>query len=35
MRLWSAVSVTGRDGHRRLSLRDSVPDLAQLLKRKS
>ncbi|MGH8781356.1 P1 family peptidase [Paraburkholderia sp.] len=29
--LWSAVSVTGRDGHRRLSLRDSVPDLAQLL----
>ncbi len=30
--LWSAVSVTGRDGHRRLSLRDSVPDLAQLLK---
>ncbi|HEX7911210.1 MAG TPA: P1 family peptidase [Paraburkholderia sp.] len=31
--LWSAASVTGRDGHRRLSLRDSVPDLAQLLKR--
>jgi D-aminopeptidase len=30
--LWSAVSVTGRDGHRRLSLHDSVPDLAQLLK---
>jgi D-aminopeptidase len=30
--LWSAASVTGRDGHRRLSLRDSVPDLAQLLK---
>jgi D-aminopeptidase len=30
--LWSAVSVTGRDGHRRLSLKDSVPDLAQLLK---
>jgi D-aminopeptidase len=31
--LWRAASVTGRDGHRRLSLRDSVPDLAQLLKR--
>jgi D-aminopeptidase len=31
--LWSATSVTGRDGHRRLSLRDSVLDLAQLLKR--
>jgi D-aminopeptidase len=30
--LWSAVSVTGRDGHRRLSLHDSVPDLAQRLK---
>ncbi|WP_025601296.1 DmpA family aminopeptidase [Burkholderia sp. WSM2230] len=30
--LWSAQSVTGRDGHRRLSLRESVPDLAQLLK---
>jgi D-aminopeptidase len=30
--LWSAVSVTGRDGHRHLSLKDSVPDLAQLLK---
>ena len=30
--LWSAVSVAGRDGHRRLSLHDSVPDLAQLLK---
>ncbi|WP_233831796.1 DmpA family aminopeptidase [Paraburkholderia sp. ZP32-5] len=29
--LWSAESVTGRDGHTRLSLRDSVPDLAQLL----
>ncbi|MFT4064878.1 P1 family peptidase [Paraburkholderia sp.] len=29
--LWSAESVTGRDGHQRLSLRDSVPDLAQLL----
>jgi len=31
--LWSAVSVTGRDAHQRLSLRDSVPDLAQLLER--
>jgi D-aminopeptidase len=30
--LWSAESVTGRDGHRRLSLRDSVPDLAELLR---
>ncbi|MDQ0624140.1 P1 family peptidase [Paraburkholderia sp. SIMBA_055] len=30
--LWSAQSVTGRDGHRRLSLRESVPDLAHLLK---
>jgi D-aminopeptidase len=30
--LWSAVSVMGRDGHRRLSLHDSVPDLAQLLR---
>jgi D-aminopeptidase len=30
--LWSAASVTGRDGHRRLSLHDSAPDLAQLLK---
>ncbi|MFP4895483.1 P1 family peptidase [Paraburkholderia sp. EG304] len=30
--LWSAESVIGRDGHRRLSLRDSVPDLAQLLR---
>ncbi|MFM0282352.1 P1 family peptidase [Paraburkholderia sediminicola] len=30
--LWSATSVTGRDGHRRLSLQDTVPDLAQLLK---
>jgi D-aminopeptidase len=30
--LWSAVSVTGRDGHRRLSLHDYVPDLAELLK---
>ncbi|WP_083654851.1 P1 family peptidase [Burkholderia sp. SRS-W-2-2016] len=29
--LWSAESVTGRDGHQRLSLRDSVPDLAELL----
>ncbi|REE17485.1 D-aminopeptidase [Paraburkholderia sp. BL27I4N3] len=31
--LWSAVSVTGRDAHQRLSLRDSVPDLAQLFER--
>ncbi|MFM0338105.1 DmpA family aminopeptidase [Paraburkholderia fungorum] len=30
--LWSATSVTGRDGHRRLSLRDTTSDLAQLLK---
>jgi D-aminopeptidase len=30
--LWSAQSVTGREGHRRLSLRESVPDLAHLLK---
>ncbi|MGF6968798.1 D-aminopeptidase [Paraburkholderia sp. WC7.3g] len=30
--LWRAESVTGRDGHRRLSLRDSVPGLAQLLR---
>ncbi|NPT56628.1 DmpA family aminopeptidase [Paraburkholderia elongata] len=30
--LWSATSVTGRDGHRRLSLHDAAPDLAQLLK---
>ncbi|SIT40441.1 Peptidase S58 DmpA [Paraburkholderia ribeironis] len=30
--LWSAVSVTGRDGHRRLSLHDCAPDLAQLLR---
>jgi D-aminopeptidase len=30
--LWSAASVTGRDGHRRLSLHDTAPDLAQLLK---
>jgi D-aminopeptidase len=33
--LWSAETVAGRDGHRRLSLRESVPDLAQLLKRTS
>jgi D-aminopeptidase len=33
--LWSATSVTGRDGHRRLSLNDSVPDLAQLLQHTS
>ncbi|NPT37852.1 P1 family peptidase [Paraburkholderia xenovorans] len=30
--LWRAASVTGRAGRRRLSLHDSVPDLAQLLK---
>jgi D-aminopeptidase len=30
--LWSATSVTGRDGHRRLSLRDATGDLTQLLK---
>ncbi|MFL9917069.1 P1 family peptidase [Paraburkholderia fungorum] len=30
--LWSATSVTGRDGHRRLSLHDAAPDLVQLLK---
>ncbi|MEC5405086.1 P1 family peptidase [Paraburkholderia sp. MPAMCS5] len=30
--LWSADSVSGRDSHRRLSLRESVPDLARLLK---
>ncbi|MFL9862908.1 P1 family peptidase [Paraburkholderia fungorum] len=30
--LWSAATVTGRDGHRRLSLHDTAPDLAQLLK---
>lgn len=33
--LWSATSVTGRDGHRRLSLHDAAPDLAQLLKQSS
>ncbi|MFM0370895.1 DmpA family aminopeptidase [Paraburkholderia aspalathi] len=33
--LWSATSVTGRDGHRRLSLHDAAPDLAQLLKHSS
>ncbi|CAE6769064.1 Beta-peptidyl aminopeptidase BapA [Paraburkholderia domus] len=33
--LWHATSVTGRDGHRRLSLRDTAPDLAQLLKQSS
>ncbi|CAH2917115.1 MAG: D-aminopeptidase (EC [uncultured Paraburkholderia sp.] len=33
--LWSAQSVTGRDGHRRLPLRESVPDLAQLLQHTS
>ncbi|MGQ7936720.1 DmpA family aminopeptidase [Paraburkholderia sp. D1E] len=30
--LWRATSVTGRDSHQRLSLRDTAPDLAQLLK---
>ncbi|MFM0736530.1 P1 family peptidase [Paraburkholderia xenovorans] len=33
--LWSATSVTGRDGQRRLSLRDTAADLAQLLKKTS
>ena len=33
--LWSAESVTGRDGHQRLSLCESVPDLAQLLEHTS
>ncbi|MFL9905485.1 DmpA family aminopeptidase [Paraburkholderia sp. RL17-337-BIB-A] len=33
--LWSATSVTGRDGHRRLALHDAAPDLAQLLKQSS
>jgi D-aminopeptidase len=27
--LWSATSLSGRDGHRRLSLLDAAPDLAQ------
>lgn len=31
--LWSATSVTGRDAHTRLSLREAAPNLAQLLKR--
>lgn len=31
--LWSATSVTGRDVHTRLSLREAAPDLEQLLKR--
>ncbi|ALL68081.1 macromolecule metabolism [Paraburkholderia caribensis MBA4] len=31
--LWSATSVTGRDTHTRLSLREAAPDLQQLLKR--
>ncbi|MCO4879199.1 P1 family peptidase [Paraburkholderia caribensis] len=31
--LWSATSVTGRDAHTRLSLREAAPDLQQLLKR--
>jgi len=29
--LWSATSLTGRDGHHRASLHDAVPDLAQIL----
>ncbi|WP_031362849.1 P1 family peptidase [Caballeronia sordidicola] len=29
--LWSATSLPGRDGHRRLSLLDAAPDIAQLL----
>src|SRR5471030_1633039 len=29
--LWSATSLSGRDGHRRLSLLDAAPDIAQLL----
>jgi D-aminopeptidase len=29
--LWSAISLSGRDGHRRLSLLDAAPDIAQLL----
>ncbi|WP_158939018.1 P1 family peptidase [Burkholderia sp. S171] len=29
--LWSATSLFGRDGHRRLSLLDAAPDIAQLL----
>ncbi|CAE6703213.1 DmpA family aminopeptidase [Paraburkholderia domus] len=33
--LWRATSVTGRDNHRRLSLHDTAPDLAQLLKQSS
>lgn len=33
--LWSATSVTGRDGHRRPSLHDTAPGLAQLLKQSS
>jgi len=28
--LWCATSLTGRDGHHRVSLRDAVPDLAHL-----
>ncbi|CAG9236342.1 macromolecule metabolism; macromolecule degradation; degradation of proteins, peptides, glycopeptides [Paraburkholderia caribensis] len=31
--LWSATSVTGRDAHTRISLREAAPDLQQLLKR--
>jgi len=33
--LWSATTVTGRDAHTRLSLHDAVPDLEQLLKRRT
>jgi D-aminopeptidase len=33
--LWSAKSVTGRDGHARLSLHDAVPNLEQRLKQRS
>jgi len=29
--LWSATSLSGRDGNRRLSLLDAAPDIAQLL----
>ncbi|MFM0501847.1 DmpA family aminopeptidase [Paraburkholderia caffeinilytica] len=33
--LWNATSVTGRDGHSRLSLREAAPDFVQLLKHAS
>ncbi|MBN3752592.1 P1 family peptidase [Paraburkholderia sp. Tr-20389] len=33
--LWSAITVTGRDAHTRLSLHEAVPDLEQLLKRRT